>query len=84
MPDPGEEALKNIVKAHFEQENDKLKQSFADIEPELSQLIKEFKSDDNRATDQLLNTIYILTTITDKKDIGEIKELLFKSLNEDS
>ncbi|NJN07461.1 MAG: AAA domain-containing protein [Richelia sp. RM1_1_1] len=83
MPDPKKDALNQIVKAHFgeeffEDENNNQK---------ISELIKAFRPDDNkpleRATDQLLNTIYLLTRdISPKaKDEESIKEILFRRLN---
>jgi hypothetical protein len=85
MPDPKAEALKTIVKAHFDQADPELKTSFQDIEPQLSKLIQEFLGEDNRATDQLLNTIYVLANVdeTDKESTQQIKDLLLKRLDED-
>ncbi len=85
MPNPKEEALKSIVKAHF---GEKLYQQ---KEEHIIKLIKEFLPEEkqgegfNRATDQLLNTIFILTpldSITNEDDIKSIKEILFQRLNE--
>lgn len=85
MPDPEAEALKTIVKAHFDHADPELKTSFQDIEPQLSKLIQEFLGEDNRATDQLLNTIYVLANVdeTDKESTQQIKDLLLKRLDED-
>ncbi|QDL10983.1 ATPase [Brasilonema octagenarum UFV-E1] len=88
MPEPKEEALKAIVKAHFKDE-----ESLAqDAEAKINELIKEFlsdnKSDKNqnveRATDQLLNTIYLLTRDVSPKAADEksIKDILLRSLNQ--
>jgi hypothetical protein len=87
MPNPQAEALKTIVNAHFEDgKNKETTIPFQRIEPQLDTLIKEFLANDSRATDQLLNTIYILANIDEKNadNIQRIKDLLFKSLDEDS
>ena len=83
MPNPQEEALKAIVKAHF-QDEEKL---FQDAEAKINQLIQDFLSDKDknteRATDQLLNTIYLLTRDVcpeSEADEKSVKEILFKSL----
>ncbi|AFY58462.1 MoxR-like ATPase [Rivularia sp. PCC 7116] len=83
MPNPQEEALKEIVKAHF-QDEEKL---FQDAEAKINQLIKEFLSDKDknteRATDQLLNTIYLLTrdvSPESEADVKSVKDILLKSL----
>ncbi len=83
MPEPKTDALNEIVKAHFGEDffQDKKNQK------KISDLIKAFRPDDNkpqeRATDQLLNTIYLLTReITPEADNEEsIKEILFRRLN---
>lgn len=82
MPDPKEEGLKEIVKAHFgnnfldKKENN---QKFDD----LYEIFKSSSQSTDRATDQLLNAIYVLT-----QEVGEVgsdeesvKKLLLKSLN---
>lgn len=83
MPNPESEALKTIVKAHF-QDEEKL---FQDEEAKINQLIKEFLSDKDkkteRATDQLLNTIYLLTrdvSPESEADEKSVKDILLKSL----
>ncbi|WP_414622071.1 AAA family ATPase [Calothrix sp. CCY 0018] len=83
MPNPQESALKAIVKAHFQDE----KKLFQDAEAKINQLIKEFLSDKDknteRATDQLLNTIYLLTRDVcpeSEADQKSVKEILLKSL----
>lgn len=83
MPNPQEKALKAIVKAHF-QDEEKL---FQDAEAKINQLIQEFLSDKDknteRATDQLLNTIYLLTRDVcpeSEADEKSVKEILLKSL----
>ena len=87
MPDPDRDALQEIVKAHFG--ND----FFANNDTEIEELIEYFKPDDNkseeRATDQLLNTIYLLTrevSFTGKnkesnEDKESLKEMLCRRLN---
>ncbi len=80
MPDPKKDALTEIVKAHFGEDffqNEKNKNKVAE-------LVSAFRPDDNkpleRATDQLLNTIYLLT-----HEVGEaeesLKEILFRRLD---
>lgn len=78
MPNPEAEALKNIVKAHFGQD------AFKRTETEISQLITEFlEKEGDRATDQLLNAIYLLTNHISPEalDKNGLKDLLFKSLS---
>ena len=83
MPDPKTNALNEIVKAHFGEDffEDKNNQK------KISDLIKAFRPDDNkpleRATDQLLNTIYLLTREVnpDAENEESIKEILFRRLN---
>ena len=79
MPDPKGEALKNIVKAHFG------KEAFENTEADISKLIKDFETIQNgdRATDQLLNAIHLLTNhlSLEALDKNELKNLLFKSLS---
>ena len=83
MPDPKTDALNEIVKAHFGEDffQDKNNQK------KISDLIKAFRPDDNkpleRATDQLLNTIYLLTREVSPEVENEesIKEILFRRLN---
>ncbi|MEB3149289.1 MAG: MoxR family ATPase [Sphaerospermopsis sp.] len=84
MPDPDSNTLQTIVDTHFEQEKQLLQKSQAEI----GELIKEFLKSDtqskDRATDQLLNVVYLLTrevSISDD-DKQKIKELLFKKLND--
>jgi len=72
MPIPKEQALVSIVKAHL---GDALTQQFEAV-------IKEFEErneqeEGNLATDQLLNTLYLLTQNADEQ---AIKNLLFSSL----
>ena len=81
MPDPKEEALKNIVKAHFGEKMYQQKQE------DIIKLIQEFlpkKGEPvDRATDQLLNTIYLLTRKESPQDeeAKSIKEVLLQRLS---
>ena len=73
MPTPEKDALVSIVKAHL---GDALTQQFDEV-------IEDFKrcndeEEGNLATDQLLNTLYLLTQDADEK---AIKDLLFSSLS---
>ncbi|MDJ0580696.1 MoxR family ATPase [Crocosphaera sp.] len=85
MPDPKKEGLEAIVKAHF---GDEKFNEYADI---INSLISEFLDEGkankiarNRATDQLLNTIYVLTcSLSPKaKDEESVKNLLLKRLSD--
>lgn len=83
MPNPQSEALKAIVKAHFQDEE----QLFQDAEGKIDGLINDFLSDKDknteRATDQLLNTIYVLTRDVcpeSEADKKSVKDILLKSL----
>ena len=80
MPDPKGEALKNIIKAHFGE--DKFKETEADIS-ELIKYFEEKQKDGDRATDQLLNAIHLITNHIsyDALDKEGLKDLLFKSLS---
>ncbi|MBR8836693.1 MAG: MoxR family ATPase [Stigonema ocellatum SAG 48.90 = DSM 106950] len=81
MPDPNEEALKAIVNAHFGEEKFNQNES-----QKIENLIREFTSNKNQyqgsATDQLLNTIYVLTREVSLPDNDEesLKKILLKSL----
>lgn len=81
MPDPNDDALKAIVKAHFGEE------VFERDESKIVKLISEFRQNKNqsqdRATDQLLNTIYVLTReVSPPEDDEEsLKKILLKSLS---
>ena len=83
MPDPDETELEEIVKAHF---GDRL---FDDNEETIWDLIEEFLPDAgksrDKATDQLLNAIYIIThdaSAQNKKHKEAISKLLMRSLTE--
>ena len=84
MPDPKRKGLEAIVKAHFGETK------FQEHSSTINQLISEFldegkpgKPQRNRATDQLLNTIYVLTcSVSPKaKDEESVKKLLLKRLS---
>ena len=82
MPNPNEEALKQIVQQHFGEESAEQRQA-------IDELIREFLNyqnteERNLATDQLLNAIYLLTrkpapTELDKK---VLLDRLFQSLGD--
>ncbi len=85
MPEPKKEGLEAIVKAHFGETK------FEEHSPIINQLISEFLDENklggqarNRATDQLLNTIYVLTCSVSPKpqDEESVKNLLLKRLSE--
>ena len=83
MPDPNADELKTIVKAHF---GAKL---FKDKEAEINELIKYFLPETggerNKATDQLLNAIYVIThepSPQDEEQKKAIRRLLMKPLTE--
>ena len=82
MPDPQLEELKAIVESHFADEIE----DFEDAKSEINELIEEFlqDKDSQRATDQLLNTIHILTGDLRPKgeDEKSIKDILWQSLSE--
>ena len=75
MPDPTENALQEIVKVQLGQE------LFDKSQTEITNLIKQFSKGGNRATDQLLNTVYLLTQGISVSE-EEIQNLLFKELNQ--
>lgn len=81
MPDPNPETLKEIVKAHFGK--DFLNDNDGKNQTHFDKLLENFKlgnKTSERATDQLLNAIYILT-----REVGEdedsIKKILLRELN---
>jgi len=75
MPDPTEDALQEIVKIQLGQE------LFDKSQTEITNLIEQFSKGGNRATDQLLNTVYLLTQGISVSE-EEIQNLLFKELNQ--
>jgi MoxR-like ATPase len=72
MPTPEKEALVSIVKAHL---GDALTQEFETVIEEF--VDRNEQEEGNLATDQLLNTLYLLTQNADE---NKIKDLLFSSL----
>jgi MoxR-like ATPase len=77
MPDPNQKALHNIIEAHFGDDH------FDNTKTKISNLINAFleKEESERATDQLLNTIYIRNNLTPEAFTPDLKELLLKSLS---
>ena len=76
MPDPEPEYLKTIIASHFDQEKD-----LNDYLSQIEDLIKTFRQDKNRATDQLLNMIHLITQENMPPDgTDTLRELIFKSL----
>ncbi|WP_346294099.1 AAA family ATPase [Sphaerothrix gracilis] len=79
MPSPDEDSLKPIVQSHFEE---------SDRWDEVESLIRKFVSKDkgktsDRATDQLLNAVYLMGRHPDSLSADEktrLRELLFQSL----
>jgi MoxR-like ATPase len=79
MPDPNQDALKEIVKAHFGKEflnDEKNEANFT----ELLQIFNPDNKSTERSTDQLLNAIYVLTHEVGA-DAESIKEVLLRRLN---
>ncbi len=72
MPTPEKEALVSIVKAHL---GDALTQQFETVIEDF--VDRNEQEEGNLATDQLLNTLYLLTQNADE---NAIKDLLFSSL----
>jgi MoxR-like ATPase len=72
MPTPEKEALVSIVKAHL---GDALTQQFEAVIEDF--VDRNEQEEGNLATDQLLNTLYLLTQNADE---NTIKDLLFSSL----
>jgi MoxR-like ATPase len=74
MPSPSIEDLRRIVQVHLEQSS---------LSEEILALIQEFadrrdNNEESLATDQLLNTVYLLSFTA---DYAKLKDLLFKSLS---
>lgn len=83
IQEPSKEELENIVKAHFFDKKDEIK-----LLEEAKELIEQFlEKRDNKqedlATDQLLNAIYLMTRqyAPEGEDKKKVIEQLFKSLN---
>ena len=77
MPDPRKKGLQDIIASHFKDKG-QVDQLINDV----SGLIDEFllKEKDDRATDQLLNAIYIRNNLSPEQFTEELQELLLKSL----
>ena len=77
MPNPSENNLISIVKAHMGE------RYFHDSKTRINELIGNFLKKNDVATDQLLNTIYMSTGgAASNLDSKDLEELLFKSLSE--
>ena len=78
MPDPDTEALKTIIQAHFQdkEQSDNLKKT-------TDELIQAFleKDEQERATDQLLNAIYIRNYLSPQAFTDDLQNLLLKRLS---
>jgi MoxR-like ATPase len=86
MPKPTEDSLLPLVLAHFSALADEQNK---DNDTQLKEWIKDFVSGDtrrDRATDQLLNAIYLRTNAADlsltEQQIKEIEPILYKGLKE--
>ncbi|MEO1294897.1 MAG: AAA family ATPase [Cyanobacteria bacterium J06636_16] len=84
MPAPTPESLLPIVRSHFMQADET---GWTRTESNLTELIEEFVDRDNkadRATDQLLNAIYLMTREErpDPDAMKRLQALLFKRLSE--
>lgn len=84
MPNPTAESLLPIVRSHFEQADEN---GWTSIEENLRILIGEFLDKGNkadRATDQLLNAIYLMTRreSPSPEEMEQLQNLLFKRLSE--
>lgn len=86
MPKPTEDSLLPLVLAHFSALADEQNR---DNDTQLKEWIKDFVSGDtrrDRATDQLLNAIYLRTNAADlsltEQQIKEIEPILYKGLKE--
>jgi hypothetical protein len=86
MPKPTEDSLLPLVLAHFSALADEQNKG---NDTQLKEWIKDFVSGDtrrDRATDQLLNAIYLRTNAADlsltEQQIKEIEPILYKGLKE--
>lgn len=84
MPNPTPESLLPIVRSHFEAADSN---GWTENEDNLTQLIEEFLDRGNkadRATDQLLNAIYLMTRkeSPSEDEMKRLQALLFKRLSE--
>jgi hypothetical protein len=78
MPDPDPEYLKNIIVSHFDGD------SYEETKKATDTLIKAFRDKEatERATDQLLNAIYMRNNLNPESFTEDLQELLFKSLSD--
>ncbi|MGF1477963.1 MAG: AAA family ATPase [Cyanophyceae cyanobacterium] len=81
MPDPTLESLYPIIESRFGEDNWKT------LKPQLEPLIKKFLEGGNkadRATDQLLNAVYLITRDPgpSEMEMEKLRQLLFKRLSE--
>ena len=78
MPDPDAAALQTIIKAHFqdEEQSENLKRT-------TEELIETFlkKDEQERATDQLLNAVYIRNNLSPEAFTDDLEALLLKGLS---
>lgn len=84
MPNPTSESLLPIVRSHFEQADET---GWTKNEDDLKKLIDGFLDKGNkadRATDQLLNAIYLMTRreSPSSEEMKRLQDLLFKRLSE--
>ncbi|MFK8184520.1 MAG: AAA family ATPase [Phormidesmis sp.] len=92
MPNPTAESLMPIVESHFKKteqtaEHSSEETNWSKAEEKLGDVINEFLGKENRAdraTDQLLNAIYLMTRkeSPSEADMVRLKKLLFKQLSE--
>ncbi|MBD2511815.1 AAA family ATPase [Nostoc muscorum FACHB-395] len=77
MPVPDPQSLENIIKSHFTDSN------FDHAKHKTIELIKAFlgKEEQERATDQLLNAIYMRNNLNSEAFTQDLQDLLFKSLS---
>ena len=78
MPDPNTAALKTIINAHFQ--DDKQSEHLKKTTEELIEAFLE-KEEQERATDQLLNAIYIRNNLSPEAFTDDLQDLLLKSLS---
>lgn len=77
MPEPQGTSLRGIIESHFK-DNTQLETYQSQIE----ELIQEFGNDKDRATDQLLNMIYLITQTNLSGDAEKtLRRLILKSLS---
>ena len=78
MPDPDPESLKIIIASHFNDD------SYEETKKATDDLITNFRNKEatERATDQLLNAIYMRNNLNPESFTKDLQELLFKSLSD--